>query len=201
MDERDERGLEASADEKIGLGLSPDGGLTEFVGCEAMDMPRTGFSERDMLARRARRPGEFENYRSPWSRPGQNKTTNRDVSVFVVMVRAFLRASLARHNENERWNDPGWWENHSQPRSHRRIPFETNSEGRVQRGIKTPPWSPLLTIPFNQFSSEKPKLISYYLTPSVSRRSTDLPTFDSVSQLTSNIARLVYPDMKLSHGN
>jgi hypothetical protein len=143
MDERDERGLEASADEKIGLGLSPDGGLTEFVGCEAMDMPRTGFSKRDMLVRRAQRPGEFENYRSPWSRPGQNKTTNRDVSMFVVMVRAFLRASLARHNENERRNDPGWWENHSQPRSHRRIPFETNSEGRVQWSIKTPPWSSL----------------------------------------------------------
>jgi len=51
MDERDERGLEASADEKIGLGLSPDGGLTEIVGCEVTDMPRTGFSKRDMLIR------------------------------------------------------------------------------------------------------------------------------------------------------
>jgi hypothetical protein len=114
MDERDERGLEASAGEKIGPGLSPDGGLTEFVGYEVMNMPRTGFSKRDVLVRRVWRPGEFENYRSPWSRPneaGQNKTANRDVSVFVVMVRAFLRASLARHKEKERQNDPGWWEN------------------------------------------------------------------------------------------
>src|SRR5271155_1841162 len=84
----------------------------------------------------------------PRSRPKQ--TTSRDVSVFVVMVRVFLRASLARHSENERRNDPGWWENaNSQPWSYRRIPFETNSGARVQLSIKTPPWSPLLAIPFN----------------------------------------------------
>jgi hypothetical protein len=38
MGEQDERGPAASAEENVGLRPSPDSGLTEFVGCEAMNM-------------------------------------------------------------------------------------------------------------------------------------------------------------------
>jgi hypothetical protein len=49
MDDRDERHLEVSADEKVGSRLSLDGGLTKSVGCQAINMPQTGLSKRDML--------------------------------------------------------------------------------------------------------------------------------------------------------
>jgi hypothetical protein len=77
-----------------------------------MNMPRTGFSKRDMLVRQLENLGRFRKLSKSVEEAheaGQIKTTNRDVSVFVVMVKAFLRASLARHDESVRLNGQGWW--------------------------------------------------------------------------------------------
>lgn len=48
MDEQGERGL-AALQRKVGFRPSPAGGRTEFVGCEAMNIPQTGLLKRDML--------------------------------------------------------------------------------------------------------------------------------------------------------
>ncbi len=73
-----------------------------------MNMPQTGFSRRDMLIPLVQRLGEFlalSKSVEEAHRAGQNKNTNRDVSVLVVMVGAFLRALLARHSKNGRGNE------------------------------------------------------------------------------------------------
>jgi hypothetical protein len=59
MDDREERRLEVSADKKVGPRLSLDGGLTKFVGCQAINMPQAGFSKRDMLLRLVQSHEEF----------------------------------------------------------------------------------------------------------------------------------------------